>query len=534
MAGNAASDNRGERGLSPGIVRGEFASHSCGKRIQLPHGRMPVEIASALTAMMNGRRPASLAGLSSGARIHCLGVCGILMSQLAAVLVQRGFRVTGSDHLYREPAAAVLRGAGISVLSGYSKTHLDPAPELVVIGAGAGPMNSELQAVAALGIPFTTAPILVHELLIGTKKLGIVCGTHGKSTTAAMLVHICRSAGLDPSACVGAVSQNGALGLAPGGGEWALVEGDEYRETAFSERPKFLSWNPSLVVLQRVELDHSDQFSGLEEVEQAFCALLTRVPTEGTIVGDGDCAFTTRVTDISAGHLVRFGASEVCDFQIVGREPLGEAQSLSLRTPQGEIVRAVLPVFGVANARNAAAAVAAAAVLGLPPAAALQSLTGFVPLKLRQEVVARGPRGTVIDDFAHHPTAVAETLRAVREAFPVSSLRSIFGFSTPAAADHRFASAYLEAFSGCERLLLIRPAAGLRAKKVQQLDVDTLAAELTRRSVKVEVAAEERSALVLAERLAERDAVIVHFTRYAQSELTAALATACTEFHGGE
>jgi UDP-N-acetylmuramate: L-alanyl-gamma-D-glutamyl-meso-diaminopimelate ligase len=358
--------------------------------------------------------------------IHLIGICGTAMASLAGMLQERGFHVTGSDAAAYPPMSTFLESLGISVAQPFAEVNLDPRPDLVVIGNALSRGNVELELVLDQRIPFCSLPQLLHDEFLVGKEVLVVAGTHGKTTTTSMLAWIFEIAGLHPSFLIGGIAENFGRSFGLGEGKHFILEGDEYDTAFFDKGPKFLHYFPDSVILTSVEFDHADIYKDLEAVETAFKRLVNLVPRRGRIVGfdsggSGDTSID-RCLQKAFCPVERYGASARANWKITNLK-LGERQtSWSVVRDEKHWADFEFQLGGEYNVWNATAAAALAASYEIPKDAIAQALRTFRSVKRRLEVKAEVNGVTIIDDFAHHPTAIEQTIRALRSRYPQSRL----------------------------------------------------------------------------------------------------------------
>ncbi len=346
------------------------------------------------------------------------------MAQTALLLQEMGYAVSGSDASLHPPTDRLLHERDIVVKEGYDASHLSPPPDLVVIGNAVSRGNPEVEAVLDRAIPYLSLPGLIEEVLLGKKRSAVVAGTHGKTTTASLLAWLLFSGGLDPSFLVGGMALNFGRGYRLGKGKWTVLEGDEYDSAFFDKGPKFLHYLPQMVILHSIEFDHADIYTNLEEVKGAFRQLLAIIPKKGILIANTD--------DEVVGDMVSAALCPVETFGTAGRWSLKGVQvtpeGTTFRLQQGseEMGAFTVPLWGEHNLKNAVGAVIAASLIGLSFAQIREGLRTFQGVRRRMEVIGEAGGIAVIDDFAHHPTAVRETLRGVRSRFPGGRLWAIF------------------------------------------------------------------------------------------------------------
>jgi UDP-N-acetylmuramate: L-alanyl-gamma-D-glutamyl-meso-diaminopimelate ligase len=366
--------------------------------------------------------------------IHLSGICGTAMASLAGLLQLQGCRITGSDKAAYPPMSDLLRSLGIPILEPYAESNLWPAPDLVVIGNALSRGNPEVERVLDERIPFTSmAALLREEFLVGRQSL-VVAGTHGKTTTTSMLAWIYQFAArenpaLEPSFLIGGVAENFGTSFQLRPTRTFIVEGDEYDTAFFDKGPKFLHYFPDALILTHVEFDHADIYADLEAVKTAFKRLVNLVPRRGLIVAYDGSADVSECVAHALCRVVRYGFSAEADWRIQNLRS-GAARGGGLtrwEVWRGGALWADLEMrlAGEHNALNATAAAVLAAGQGIGKEAIQAALAGFKNVKRRLEVCAEVAGITVIDDFAHHPTAIRETLRALRSIYPQSRLWAI-------------------------------------------------------------------------------------------------------------
>jgi UDP-N-acetylmuramate: L-alanyl-gamma-D-glutamyl-meso-diaminopimelate ligase len=364
--------------------------------------------------------------------IHLIGICGTAMASLAGMLKQRGFNVTGSDAAAYPPMSDFLRELGILVAQPFDVKNLEPRPDLVVVGNAMSRGNVELEDVLDHRIPFCSLPQLLHDEFLRGKEVLVVAGTHGKTTTTSMLAWIFHSAGLQPSFLIGGIAENFGSSFHLGAGKHFILEGDEYDTAFFDKGPKFLHYFPGSVILTSVEFDHADIYKDLDAVETAFKRLVNLIPRHGRIVAfDGFAGDATESPSLDrclakAFSLVeRYGASPRANWRVTNLRLEPARTTWTVLHDSQPWADLEFPLAGEYNVWNATAAAALAASYGLPKEAIVAALKTFKSVKRRLEVKAQVNGITIIDDFAHHPTAIAGTLKALRARYPDARLWAI-------------------------------------------------------------------------------------------------------------
>ncbi len=365
--------------------------------------------------------------------IHLLGICGTAMASLAGLLQQKGHRVTGSDQAAYPPMSDLLRSLAIPVFEPFGARNLsemEPRPDLVVIGNALSRGNPELEAVLDERIPFTSMAQLVQEEFLRGRESLVVSGTHGKTTTTSMLAWIYEVASrthpeLAPSFLIGGVAENFGSSFALREGRPFIIEGDEYDTAFFDKGPKFMHYFPDALILTHVEFDHADIYSDLEAVKTAFKRLVNLLPRRGRIVAFDGAPNLRECVAKAMCPVEWYGLGADAHWQVRDMSHADGVTSWTVLRAGEPWAELRLPMAGEHNALNATAAAALAAGQGVPVEAIEEALHTFQSVKRRLEVRAVVGGVTVIDDFAHHPTAIRETLRALRAAYPSSRLWAV-------------------------------------------------------------------------------------------------------------
>jgi UDP-N-acetylmuramate: L-alanyl-gamma-D-glutamyl-meso-diaminopimelate ligase len=344
------------------------------------------------------------------------------MASLAGMLNQRGFRVTGSDAAAYPPMSDFLASLGIPVAQPFDAGNLTPRPDLVVVGNAISRGNVELEYVLDERIPFCSLPQILHDEFLRGREVLVVAGTHGKTTTTSMLSWIFHSAGLHPSFLIGGIAENFVSSFALGTGKHFILEGDEYDTAFFDKGPKFLHYFPDAVILTSVEFDHADIYKDLDAVETAFKRLLNLVPRRGRIVAFDTGESMERCIAKAFSPVERYGSCEKSSWQIVNLRFQPARTSWTVLHDGDPWCDFEFGLAGEYNVWNATAAAAMAAGYGISKEEIQVALKTFKSVKRRLEVKAEVGGVTIIDDFAHHPTAIAGTLTALRGRYPGSRL----------------------------------------------------------------------------------------------------------------
>jgi UDP-N-acetylmuramate: L-alanyl-gamma-D-glutamyl-meso-diaminopimelate ligase len=402
-------------------------------------------------------------------RIHLLGVGGTGMGSFAGLLKAAGYQVTGSDENVYPPMADMLKAWGIDALTPYSAANLDVArPDLVIVGNVIRKTNLEATAVRERRLPQMSFPAALGSLFLKPRHSIVVAGTHGKTTTSSLMAHVLVEAGRDPSFLVGGVTQNYAGNYRLGRGPHFVVEGDEYDTAWFDKGPKFLHYQAKTLVLTSIEFDHADIYRDLAHYEAAFERLVGQLGADTTLVVSASWPNAVRLARSSRAKVVTYSAKPKVEADVVPRDLHQGAEGVRF-TVGG--TSALLPMAGLHNVENALAVWAAASSLGVAEAEIAGAFASFAGVKRRQELRGEPDGVLVIDDFAHHPTAVRETLDAVASRFTGRRLWAIFEPRSNTSRRNIHQHDYARAFGSAQRVSLKVPraprqnSAGRRARR---------------------------------------------------------------------
>ena len=345
--------------------------------------------------------------------LHILGICGTFMGGLARLAQQLGHQVTGTDRNVYPPMSEELARAGIEVRQGYEPDRLEPRPDRVIIGNALSRGNKCVERVLAEKIPYTSGPQWLAENVLPGRKVFAVAGTHGKTTSASILAWLLHDAGLNPGFLIGGVPENFKYSATLGDSDYFVVEADEYDTAFFDKRSKFIHYRPDILVINNLEYDHADIFSGVEEIQKQFHHLLRTVPGNGRIIAQSGSAHIDTLLDMGSwSPLTRFGDTNAAWRTAPLTRDYAEFQIINEDREAG---RASWSLFGKHNADNALAALLAAQHAGVTVQQSCGALSGFDSVKRRLQLLATVNGISVYDDFAHHPTAIKCALQALRQ-----------------------------------------------------------------------------------------------------------------------
>ena len=428
--------------------------------------------------------------MSRHRHIHLIGICGTAMASLAGMLQTRGFRVTGSDAAAYPPMSDFLASLNIPVAQPFAESNLNPRPDLVVVGNAISRGNIELEFILDKRIPFCSLPQILHDEFLVGKEVLVVAGTHGKTTTTSMLSWIFESAGLHPSFLIGGIAENFGSSFQLGAGKHFILEGDEYDTAFFDKGPKFLHYFPDSVILTSVEFDHADIYKDLDAVETAFKRLVNLVPRRGRIIAFDQGASLNRSLERAFCPVERYGSGENATWRIANlrfESSLTRWSVLRDGQPWADFEFALAGEYNVWNATAAAAIAAGEGISVDKIAAALQS---FQSVKRRLEVRAVVNGVTIIDDFAHHPTAIAATLQALRTRYPQAKLWAILEPRSNTLRRNVFQADLAKSLSIADEIVIANVFKSESIPESERLDIQAVAGEAQREGRRARILAD--------------------------------------------
>ncbi len=390
-------------------------------------------------------------------RVHLIGICGTAMATLAAMLKRKGLDVRGSDADVYPPMSDFLAAEGIPVFSGYRAEQITSDLDFVIVGNAISRGNPELEEVLDRKIHYCSLPEAIREQFLWGARSIVLAGTHGKTTTTALTGWVLTHAGVDPSMLVGGIARNfGDHGSSyrMGQGRDFVIEGDEYDSAFFDKTAKFLKYLPDIAVINNIEFDHADIYADMDAVTTAFSRLARLVPRKGLLLLGGDSPAALALVGGAVSRVQTFGTGDGFDWQAHNLVAGPASTRFRVRrngSPFGEFE---VPLLGAYNVRNALAAIAVATAIGIDAVRVREGLRTFAGVKRRLEVVGVASGVTVIDDFAHHPTAVAETLAGLRASNPTARIWAVFEPRSASSCRRIFQDDFARAFSAADRVLI--------------------------------------------------------------------------------
>ncbi len=435
---------------------------------------------------------------------HLIGVCGTAMGSLAGMLKAQGHRVTGSDKAFYPPMSEELDRLGIETFEGFSAAHLDPAPDVVVIGNATSRGNEEIEFALNRKLCYASMPDVIRENFIRGRHSSVVAGTHGKTTTTSLLAWVMECGGFDPSFLIGGVAENFGSSFKVSNSDYFAIEGDEYDTAFFDKEPKFMHYLPDLVILNNVEYDHADIYPSMDAVKKSFRLLLNLIPSEGRLIAGWDSPVVRELIEKPIAPqgvwcgIETFGI-ERSDSKWTAREidffPEETLFTVFCDGRKWGPVRS--PLAGMFNVRNCLGVVAAAEILGIERRLVVEAMAAFKSVKRRMQVRGAVNGVTVIDDFAHHPTAIRETLRAARQRYPDHRIVAVFEPRSWTTRKKVFQKDYPNSFAPAEVVIIAPIFESFRLASEDQLSMEELIGDL-------------RAAGKTAESIEGADAIVSH------------------------
>jgi UDP-N-acetylmuramate: L-alanyl-gamma-D-glutamyl-meso-diaminopimelate ligase len=412
--------------------------------------------------------------------IHLMGICGTGMGAVAGLLKQSGYQITGSDSGVYPPMSDYLAGNDIAVMDGYSAENLQSCPDLVVVGNVIRRENPEALELARLHIPYVSFPQLLSHFYLTPRTSLVVAGTHGKTTTSSLLATMLAGAGLEPGFMIGGIVQAFNANFTIGDGDYFVVEGDEYDTAFFDKGPKFLHYQPRIAILTSVEFDHADIYADFEAVKASFAKLVALMPEDGVLVACFDYEVVRELCVQAKCRVISYGSDPCFDYSFADLDISADGTYFSLMKSglSAGSYMSVLP--GKHNVLNSMAVIAVLEILGVAPEVIAREMKRFQGVRRRQEVRGVADGVVVIDDFAHHPTAVAETLQALSGAYAGKRLVAVFEPRTNSSRRNIFQADYARVFTYADEVLIKEPdpLPGVRAE--DHFSAELLAGQLIR------------------------------------------------------
>jgi UDP-N-acetylmuramate: L-alanyl-gamma-D-glutamyl-meso-diaminopimelate ligase len=396
-----------------------------------------------------------------------MGICGTGMASLAGLLKERGFSVTGSDRNVYPPMSDFLKDLGIPVLQGYAPANLESRPDLVIVGNVITRDNPEAVELARLGLPYLSLPQALRRYAIEERQSLVVAGTHGKTTTSSLAAWVLETTGLDPGFMIGGIPGNFSANFKQGTGPHFVIEGDEYDSAFFDKGPKFLHYRPQALIVTSIEFDHADIYSDISGIISSFERLVPLVPPDGILVLNAEDERVMALSRLARARIVTYAVDDKADY--IPRDVTADASGTSFSLP-GVEKRLSLPMWGRHNLLNCAGVLAALIESGIDAGKLAKGLSTFEGVKRRQELIGEAGGVSVIDDFAHHPTAVAGTIESMRSRFPEGRIWAIFEPRSNTSRRNVFERDFARALALADRVIVASPFKSGAIPKAERFD----------------------------------------------------------------
>jgi len=416
--------------------------------------------------------------------IHLMGICGTGMASLAGMLKQSGYKVTGSDQNVYPPMSLLLEEQSIPVLMGYSPENLSSGPDLVIVGNVITRINPEAEALSRLKIPYLSFPQALRHFAFQNKQPIVISGTHGKTTTSSLAAWVLDVAGLDPGFMIGGIPKNFQSNFKLGQGDYYVIEGDEYDTAFFDKGPKFLHYDPWVTILTSIEFDHADIYRDLDHIIENFRKLINLMQPEGLLIANSDDPIIMAEIKTARCLVFTYGFSEKALFRVNDMTVQEDFTRLNILKAGKEYVTLSTPLYGRHNISNLMSVIALADFLGIPVATLSDGIKTFEGVKRRQEIVGEKQGVLVLDDFAHHPTAVRETVFAVREKFKGRRLIAVFEPRSNSSRRNIFQKQYASSFGAADLVMIPDPPMMEKIPREERFSSKRLAEDLEKNGLK--------------------------------------------------
>ena len=389
--------------------------------------------------------------------IHLMGICGTAMASLAGILKNKGFHITGSDQNVYPPMSTFLNEMGIEIKKGYSGDNLDPVPDLVIVGNVITRVNPEAVRLSELNVCYLSLPQALRHFAIEDKKSVVIAGTHGKSTTSAICSWLLEYCGMKPGYMVGGILNNFKSSFKLGEGNYFVIEGDEYDTAFFDKGPKFLHYAPFVAIITSIEFDHADIYRDLDHVISSFSRLVDIMPSDGLIIANSDDPVVMDVVAKAKCRVWTYGYNENALWRAVDIQNQDSGTYVKILKEGKEYLSLVSPLYGRHNISNILSTVALSDFIDIPTEKVPSAIGSFKGVKRRQEVRGEEKGILVLDDFAHHPTAVQKTIEAVKGRYEGRRVIAVFEPRSNSSRRGIFQKRYSEAFDSADLVFIPEP-----------------------------------------------------------------------------
>ena len=421
-------------------------------------------------------------------KIHLIAACGTGMGTLACILKEMGYEVSGSDQNVYPPMSDFLIEKGINLFQGYNTTNLDHNPDLVIIGNAITKDNVEAKSVLQRGIKYLSMPQAVNKFIAKDKKIILVTGTHGKTTTSSIMAHILHVAGMDPSFMIGGILKDFNSSFRIGNGEYMVIEGDEYDTAFFDKGPKFMHYDPDVTIITGIEFDHADIFTDIEHIKHIFTDFIKKIEKTSHIIAfDDNYNLNQVIDDIDCidypGHLSieKYGSKAQWSFNA---HKIENSKTFFNAKKAGKSYSFETSMAGEHNLYNCLACIAAACKIGIDYKNIFNALKTFSGIKRRQEVRGIKNEITIMDDFAHHPTAVRETINGIKPFYKNGRVIAVFEPRTNTSMRKFFQDSYPDSFLGADMVCVCKPDIKKQIAKKDKFSTKQLVKDIEKKGVK--------------------------------------------------
>jgi UDP-N-acetylmuramate: L-alanyl-gamma-D-glutamyl-meso-diaminopimelate ligase len=421
-------------------------------------------------------------------KIHLIAACGTGMGTLACILKQMGYVVSGSDQNVYPPMSDFLSEKGISLFTGYDPSNLDHKPDLVIIGNAVTKLNVEAQAVLQRGIPYLSMPQAVNKFIAKNKKIILVTGTHGKTTTSSIMAHILFVAGMDPSFMIGGILKDFNSSFRIGSGEYMVIEGDEYDTAFFDKGPKFMHYDPEITIMTGIEFDHADIFTGIDHIKTIFSTFVKKIEKYSHILAFNNNDNLKQVLAGSVASIETYGEThgethgEQAQWSFLNHVQQNSKTFFDVQGPDIKI-SIETNMVGEHNLFNCLACIAAAKKMGISDKNICNALKTFSGIKRRQEIRGIKHGITVMDDFAHHPTAVKETIKAVKPFYKKGRVIAVFEPRTNTSMRNFFQNTYPDSFLDADMACICEPGIKKNIPQKDKFSTRQLVADIEKKGI---------------------------------------------------
>jgi UDP-N-acetylmuramate: L-alanyl-gamma-D-glutamyl-meso-diaminopimelate ligase len=418
--------------------------------------------------------------LNRDAHIHLMGICGVGMSSLAGMLKERGYTVTGSDQHTYPPISTFLEKRSIPVQTGYSPSNLHPVPDMVVVGNVITRDNPEARELLRLDIPYLSMPQALKGFAMEGKRSIVIAGTHGKTTVTALVSWILEVAGMQPSFMIGGIAKNFTSNFKLGNGPYFVIEGDEYDTAFFDKGPKFLHYDPHVAVITSIEFDHGDIYKGIDEIKASFRRLINIIRPTGLLCANIDDPTVADEITHARCPSVTYSINKQANLSLGAMSDDGTRTRLTVVKENRNYLSITTELYGNHNISNILGAISIASHLNIQPEAITKALAAFKGVRRRLEPIGNFDDILVIDDFAHHPSAVRETTKAVKDHYKGRRLIAVFEPRSNSSRRNIFQNTYVSSFKDADLVILAEPPMMEKIPMPERFSSVRLAADLNK------------------------------------------------------